>query len=179
MFNSKREIERLNVRIAQLVDERDEARDERDVAVDLNGRLAQQVPDPADQAKAERATQHQINHFRDAYEVAAEAAAIDKRRIHRFARAAARYRAEIGELQVKLADREERLERFEGCDRALIPPPRTGANAVAQLNETRKQLAKKTEQLLALEAQLSILQRANEAGDWKSGRQAAHLQAAS
>ncbi|MCX4751718.1 hypothetical protein OG455_41855 [Kitasatospora sp. NBC_01287] len=132
-----------------------------------------------DRTKAERADRWQIARLEADRDVWIELSAAANRRIKRLARGAARYRKALAEQGSLIADQATRLDRWEGGDRALMPLPRTGADAVSQLNETRKQLAQRVDQITKLEALLATLQQANMDADRETRRPATHLQAAS
>jgi hypothetical protein len=176
MFNRKQ----LQARIDRLIEQRDEACRERDAAVWFTGRLAQQDPDApgpnweaaakqiaADRAKADQATKWQIAKADDINSGWIELCAAGNRRVIRLARGAARYRKTISEQAATIAAQAERLAKYEGGGRALMPPPRTGADAVAQLLEAKKQLALRDEQIRKLDGQIQKLETANAAGDWQ------------
>lgn len=119
-----------------------------------------------DRIKAAAADAREMAELREVAEAWASLARADQTRAERILSAAVRFRARINALQ-------EKLDKYEGCDRALMPPPRTGADAVTQLIEERRVTARLTDQVRKQEEQLAILQKANEAKYWRLARRAA------
>lgn len=191
MLNRKyRQIRTLQARIDKLVEQRDEARRERDAAVWFTGRLAQQDPDAPgpnweaaakqiakDRAEADRAAKWEIQRLEAVIQDWAELSAVGTRRLQRLAQTVLANRRTITEQTATIAGQAERLAKWEGGDRALMPPPRTGADAVAQLIEERRINALLIEQVRGQADQLAILQKANEAKYWRLARRAAAVSA--
>ncbi|WP_327066773.1 hypothetical protein [Kitasatospora sp. NBC_01302] len=138
-----------------------------------------------DRVQADRAAKWEIAKLEQLIQDWVELAASGQRRLLRVLRACARYRREISELRTvnrELQDANtgltERLDRVEGPDRALGLARPIGDDAASQIADLQKRLAARTAQLLALEDERALLQRANEAADWAAGP-ATRLQAAS
>lgn len=170
---STRQIRDQRATIDRVVEERDEARKEAADAVRQNGRL---IIKAQDQGAADA---REMARLQAVAETWVALAAADKRRSERFGRALVRCWAEIGRLRKTVAARDvsikalqDRLIDREGGDRAVMLPVPRKDPAATERRELKAHIAK-------LEAQLHVLQTANENADWRTNRVGAALQKAS
>lgn len=127
----------------------------------------------SDRTKAERAAKWEIGRLESIIQGWGELSAAGTRRIQRLARATARNRKTITEQAATIAEQADRLDRWEGGDRALKLAARPGDDAESQLADARRSLANKDEHIRSLDARLAILETANRSTDWQSAMQQA------
>jgi hypothetical protein len=182
MLNRKK-IRTLQARLERVANQRDEAVKERDAAVWLNGRLAQQVDAPdapdweaaakqiaADRAQAHRADRWHIGRLEADLDGLVELCAIGTRRLQRLARAVWRLRKTVADQNAVIAELTRRVDHWEGGDRALRDAIPVSQNAAAQIADLKHTVALRDQQLHELTNQLEILQKANASTDWQQLR---------
>jgi predicted RNase H-like nuclease (RuvC/YqgF family) len=185
MLNRKiRQIRTLQARLERVVQQRDEAVTERDAAVRLNGRLAQQVDAPdapdweaaakqiaKDRAEAEHANRWHIGRLKADIDGLAELCNKADRRLQRLARAVWRLRKTLADQEAVIAELTRRVDHWEGGDRALRDAVPAASDA-ARIAELERELARRNEQIRGLDRQIAVLETANRSTDWQQLRAA-------